>query len=323
MKRLVFSIALLLYTTSVMVVSVDAQDTDMLSPSYNNLARFSNGDMLSPQYVFRASGPVLRSTRGVLLQSMAGFAEFDPNKRQWRKVNESVVHVGETAQGYCLKIGNAPCVDLLFTVSELRAIKSFITNNHVRGISLATDAKEFQSNVEQELAKRGMTKVTGRLRKEIWVSKHLHQEGRIVGMLEALDFANVFKGEGTTELERKRTAMNMSIQSSDLGSGSIVDRSWLVSDLGSNFVLFHEKGKLHCVGYPTRAWWRIYDGEKYAYIWKLQELVARDVIPAQLGKSEPAQEPLDWAAAGRWLFCATAALRALHRFAPQNLVSIQ
>jgi hypothetical protein len=320
MKRIVPQILLLLCTTSVLVLSVDAQDTEMRSPSYS----FSNGDTLTREYVLRASGPLLRYTRGVLLQSMVGFAEFDPKRREWQKVNESVVDVVKEAKGYCLKIGQAPCVDLPFTESELRAIKSFVVNKHVRGLSLSTDAREFQSHVEQELTKRGMTKVSGSLREEIWVSKHFRQQRRIVGMLEALDFGWVFTSAGKTdELERKRAAMNNAVRTSDPKRGPVVDESWLVSDIDANFVLFHEKGKLHCAGQPTRAHWRIYAGETYAYIWKLEALVAGDFLPAQLGTSDPAQEPDKWAAAGRWLFCITAALRALHQFAPHSLANIR
>lgn len=289
-----------------------------------DFGRFSRGDNISVAEGFRGDGLFLRMARGVILQSFAGFAEHDPVSGQWKQVAESDVTVKAIRSGYCLKIGQAPCAAIPMTAADLQAVKLFATNNHVRGITLATDAgPTFSKEVEKLAAQKGMVKIKGRYKPEIWVSKYFSNRSNITLQLEILDFLPVFTTDNhTIELKEHRKKINAQTGAVAPGSRKILDQSWIVSDFGSKFVLRTENGVLKCSGYPTRAHWQLTTSATHGYVSKLEALGLSSDSKAQY---EPEQLKAIEAklADARWLFCATAMIRTLHKQSPSSISAIR
>lgn len=317
MKRLLFGIAVAI---AAMGPSL-AQITEAQGISHR-LSGLSNGDTMAQRTVFRSSGTVLRATRGVLLQSLAGFARQD-NAGQWSKVPETQVRIQKAGDGYCLRIGFAACAPIPMSSSEVVAVRDFVVKGRKRAITLASDAKDYQAEAEKIAADYGMAKTTGMAYPEVWISRSFLGNEMLQARLEALDFMPIFTSElNSEELSKYRTSLNATLGSAPISEAEAADASWIVSDLGANLVIYTEGGALRCAGYPTRAHWRIGAAE-HARVWKVEALGLSAEARKEAEAAGDLGEVQGLVSAGRWMVCTTAMLRALHKFAPGSLDAIQ
>ena len=317
MKRLLFGIVFAIAAISPSL----AQITEAQGISHR-LSGLSNGDTMARRTVFRSSGSVLRATRGVLLQSLAGFARQD-SAGQWSKVPEAEVRIQRTANGYCLKIGAAACATIPMSASEVVAVRDFVTRGRKRAITLASEARDYQAEAERIATEYGMAKTAGMAYPEVWISRSFLGNKQLQARLEALDFMPIFTtGLNSEELSKYRASLNQALGSTPIGKTEAADQSWIVSDLGANLVVYTEGGVLRCAGYPTRAHWRIGAAE-YARVWKIEALGLSAEARKEAEAAGELHEVQSVVSAGRWMVCTTAMLRALQKFAPGSLDAIQ
>lgn len=251
------------------------------------------------------------ATRGVVIQGKAAFLTPDFE----RAVPAAQVSLNRTKDGYCLKIEDAPCNLIPLPLDIVEAAIRYASSKGSQAFSLVSDRDDpdRQKLIEESLSSKGLEKIkeedpdSGRVR-------YVHSAfsgTAAVEMLEFLDlgFAPFQRASdadqayllglfyaGISAEQREKDMEDAAILSK---AGGAADQSYLISDVGSNFIIYNEDDSLRCQGAPFKYHWVQMEGRSTISIARIEEL-AKDSV----------EDSADTERA-RWLFCVVAAAAAL------------
>lgn len=250
------------------------------------------------------------TTRGVLMQGIAGFL----TDNQAKAVRPSEVELRRVNRGYCLRIVSNPCAQIPLETHIVNAAIAFARSGETQAFSLVSSRNDSarEALIKRQLSSRGL--VSG-LREGSMVHSSLTLDDT-QALLEYLDldhnqlsdYERVSAADEGYLLSKLYSGRSESLDSAFIrltrlinsSPEVIVDRSYMISDVGSNFVLYTDsKGKLRCDGAPFKFYWAQERSVRTITIFNIEYLSPEDAANPELAER------------ARWFYCTVAAARAL------------
>ncbi|WP_187431195.1 hypothetical protein ROLI_013580 [Roseobacter fucihabitans] len=299
-----------------------AQNYTTLSISRSIPGEFGASDVTNALRLFDGEGDLLEISRGVIMQGIAGFAsssgEAVPPAQVSVNRNRTWYFFG--VDSYCIKIGNADCAEVSIPPENFERLLEFVQNHRLIAFSLPGNARDGRVEfVRRALTRAGLVPTSfypleiyyGREARVDWIAQELDNE-YFASMFRLVDFDTppfVSNREGDTA-EILRNRINTQLGHTQEPAGRIVDNTWLNADLESFFVMQALNGELVCSGLPARFTWRLVEGQRNAFITRVQYA------------AEPtSQSSLLYRA--HQVFCITAVLRRLQSDNPNSLSAVR